>query len=345
MHEVDSSKDARYQLSLGKRKLERRDQRLAELDDAGVHRAPKRRTEAEWAALSEEAKRAAHRERAYLTQVFESHPWRPSDISFALGATSYVKEVFKEREFFTEHFNRVKELVDGMEEREFGETFGLYLHYEMRLTFDKILRMVQAACKKYKHASDHYRSKPLLYNPYESDRHGHAKVVYVPRIAPPRNKLELLVRRIEAKCGVQSMENGRLAFKSFEMMLNQLLHQDPGHGDMPPLSFFAGGAAELPIVISLDATGYGTQQLNTIAMRNPYLSRSAQHLRVFGLGNCSDDRAGSTRLLGPNLGTINEAIQSEMITCRPCENGESVDIRPRVFMVFDVCQHCGTVSM
>ena len=50
------------------------------------------------------------------------------------------------------------------------------------------------------------------------------------------------------------MENGRLAFKSFEMMLNQLLHQDPGHGDTPPLSFFACGAAELPIVISLDAT-------------------------------------------------------------------------------------------
>ena len=41
-----------------------------------VHRAPKARTEAEWAALSEESKRvAAHRERAYLTYIFESHPW------------------------------------------------------------------------------------------------------------------------------------------------------------------------------------------------------------------------------------------------------------------------------
>jgi len=109
----------------GERKLERREQRLAALDDAGVHRAPKPRTEAEWAALSEESKRvAACRERAYLTYIFESHPWRPSDISSALGATSYVKEVFKAREFFTEHFNRVKELVDGMEEREFGEAFG-----------------------------------------------------------------------------------------------------------------------------------------------------------------------------------------------------------------------------
>ena len=143
LQEVDSSKDARYQLNLGKRKPERREQRLAALDDAGVHRTPKPRTEAEWAALSEESKRvAAHRERAYQTYVFQAHPWRPSDISSALGATSYVKEVFKAREFFTEHFNRVKELVDGMEEREFGEAFGLYLHYEMRLTFDKILRVV-----------------------------------------------------------------------------------------------------------------------------------------------------------------------------------------------------------
>jgi hypothetical protein len=81
-------------------------------------------------------------------------------------------------------------------------------------------------------------------------------------------------------------------------------------------------------------------------MRNPYLSRSAQHLRVFGLGNCSDDRAGSTRLLGPNLGTINEAIQSEMVTCMPCEDGESVVIRPRVFVVFDVSalRHCEHVA-
>jgi len=29
-----------------------------------------------------------------------------------------------------------------MDEREFGEAFGLYLHYEMRSTFDKILRVV-----------------------------------------------------------------------------------------------------------------------------------------------------------------------------------------------------------
>ena len=97
------------------------------------------------------------------------------------------------------------------------------------------------------------------------------------------------------------MENGRLAFKSFEDMLNQLLQQDPGRGDMPPLPFFAGSAVELPIAISLDATGFGTQQFNTIAMRNLYMSRSAQHLRVFGLGNCSDDRGGSKCLLGPEL--------------------------------------------
>ena len=65
-------------------------------------------------------------------------------------------------------------------------TFGLYLHYEMRLTFDKILRMVQAACKKYKHASDQYLSKPLLYNPYERD-HGHDKVCLLYTSPSPRD--------------------------------------------------------------------------------------------------------------------------------------------------------------
>ena len=81
-------------------------------------------------------------------------------------------------------------------------------------------------------------------------------------------------------------------------------------------------------------------------MRNPYLSRSAQHLRVFGLGNCSDNRAGSTRLLGPNLGTINEIIQYELVTCIPCEDGEPVAIRPRVCVVFDVSalRHCEHVA-
>ena len=99
-----------------------------------------------------------------------------------------------------------------------------------------------------------------------------------------------------------------------KLVLSDLLAQDPGSGGMPPLSFFEGGAAKLPIVIQLDATGFGAQQLNTIAAKNPYLSQSAQHLRVFGLGNCSDDRDGSTRLLGPNLETINTAIASGLMT-------------------------------
>lgn len=64
----------------------------------------------------------------------------------------------------------------------------------------------------------------------------------------------------------------------------------------------------MPIVVSLDATGFGSLQFNTISARNPYMSASAQQLRTFGIGNCDDNRDGSTRLLGPNLEVINRMI-------------------------------------
>eukprot|EP00965_Chrysotila_dentata_P064352 2132388-Pleurochrysis_carterae.AAC.1 len=65
---------------------------------------------------------------------------------------------------------------------------------------------------------------------------------------------------------------------------------------MPKLPFFFCGNI-VPLVISFDATGFGSQQINTIALNNPYSSKSAQLLRIFGLGTCSDDRIGTARLL------------------------------------------------
>ena len=122
---------------------------------------------------------------------------------------------------------------------------------------------------------------------------------------------------------------------------------------MPPLDHFRDGKNEFPIVICLDATGYGNCQFNTIAVRNPYLSASAQHLRIFGLGNCSDHRKGSSRLLGENLKKINKIIRlSEGATvpdqCMPCEvhAGERVFIRPSVFIVTDTSclRHCEHIA-
>ena len=45
-------------------------------------------------------------------------------------------------------------------------TFGLYLHYEARLTFPKILSLTQAGAKKYNHHLDRYEPKVLMGHRY-----------------------------------------------------------------------------------------------------------------------------------------------------------------------------------
>eukprot|EP00965_Chrysotila_dentata_P174404 5757310-Pleurochrysis_carterae.AAC.1 len=56
----------------------------------------------------------------------------------------------------------------------------------------------------------------------------------------------------------------------------------------------------LPLVISFDATGFGSQE-------------SVQQLRIFGLGNCSNDGSGTTRLLGDNINYINAQLAEERL--------------------------------
>ena len=94
-----------------------------------------------------------------------------------------------------------------MEQNHFGEVFGMYLHYEMNLTFDKIVRLTQAACKKFDKPLDRYCSKVLLYNPYVK-----GEVVKVPRLAPPMHKMAASKKAIEATLNVQSSEEGLIAF-------------------------------------------------------------------------------------------------------------------------------------
>ena len=56
------------------------------------------------------------------------------------------------------------------------------------------------------------------------------------------------------------------------------------------------------------STGFGKLQLTTIIARNPYLSKSAQLVRPFGLGNVDDGKSGTVRLLGQNRAKINNLI-------------------------------------
>ena len=186
----------------------------------------------------------------------------------------------------------------------------MYLHYEMNLTFDKIHRLNQAACMKFNKELDRYSPKVLLYNPHLKDDPHHRTIVKVPRLAPPFHKMIATKKKIEEKLNVQSSENGRLAFTCFTDVVQQLVMQDCGVQGMPPLTHYEGGTNKLHLVISFDGTGFGSQQINTIALNNPMTSQSAQMLRIFGIGNCADDRSGTSRLLGPNRAVINHLMRN-----------------------------------
>lgn len=199
----------------------------------------------------------------------------------------------------------------------------------MHLTLDKILKLTQAACKSFDRGIDRYVSKSMLRDPWRKDL-----MVKVPRLAPPVHKLVESIRMVEAQLGVQSSEEGRVAFTPFKDLMLQLGMQDAGTKRMPPLTFFRNSGRELPVVVSFDATGYGSRTLNTVVVRNPYLSASNQQLRIFGLGNLSDDRDGTRRLLGPNLDVINATIRGQADgVCLPCEDGT---VKPKVYVVTDV---------
>ena len=304
--------DAEYVAAVLKGKLRRAELKAEEhvkraaKDRADLQRGPRDRSVDEWAALTNEAKyKAEQRERLYLTNFLQSHTWRMKDIAAAFDELGLVELLFDTAPFFLEYVNRTKALVKQLEESEFGEIFGMYLHYEMNLTFDKIHRLNQAACMKFNKEANRYKSKILLYNPHLKDDPHHRTIVKVPRIAPPFHKMVATKKKIEEKLNVSSNENGRLAYTCFTDVVQQLVMQDCGRQGMPPLTHYEGGHNKIHLVISFDGTGFGSQQINTIALNNPCTSQSAQMLFIFGIGNCADDRSGTSRLLGPNLALIN----------------------------------------
>ena len=266
------SSDAEYVRVVLEAKLKRAEKRAVERQakvseqQAQLLRGPTSRTVDEWASLGREAEyKAAQRERKYLSDFISSHDFRLKDVAAALDELEMVDGLFKTQPFFQAHFNDVQTLVKRVEEEHFGEVLGLYLHYEMNLPFEKILRLTQAASKKFDKGLNYYASKVLLYNPYRADQR-----VMVPRLAPPKHKLAASKRAIEATLNVQSGEDGRLAFVSIRDVILQLLAQDPGAGgrathSMPPLDYFLGGLNKLPLLIQFDGTGFGTGRFNTIA--------------------------------------------------------------------------------
>ena len=217
---------AQYDIMLADRQATRAKERAARLAERlGQCIAPHEdRTADAWAALSREAKRkAVYRRRAYLKGIFTSHEWCMADVAHVLAGLGHLDKLFNTPEVFGKHFDCVAALVKRMEQEQFGIPFGLYLHCDMHLTHDKILQLVQAGCQKYTKSADRYKAAPLLYNPFVK-----GAVVNFPRIAPPRSKLEPVIRKIEAETGVQSAENGRLAFRSLQVVVQELIARDCG---------------------------------------------------------------------------------------------------------------------
>ena len=301
---------------------------------------PADRTPEQWAELSATAERQARkREVDYLKHVFGTHAWRVADLATALDESGLLSKLFGTKEHNVLYFDSVRRLVRELEYLDFGPDFGLFLHFEMNLTLGKITQLTQAASKRYSKDRDYYASKVLLRDP-----HCKSNVVLVPRIAPPRSRLEPIIISIRERLGIEAGENGRVAFVPIDAVIQELLTLDPGRHAMPPLSFYMGGKVEVPIVISHDATGHGQLQLTTIVVKNPWQSHSAEALYVFGLGNVDDGKAGTVRLLGPNRAKINEMIRTRrehgLVTF--CIGGVNVDLAVRLLFVHDVSalRHC-----
>ena len=298
----EETSSAHYQISLLERKLQRSRDRAAKF----IKVPPAASSADENATFSRETERVRrHRARAWLANVFELADLEISDVAWVLEKRGVVAKMFDTKPIFTEYVRRVRALCQVMQDGILGIGFGLYLHFDMHLTMDKILQINQAVME-YDKSADGFRRKIVLRNPYA--RHEYVKV---PRIAPPRCQLEPRIREIEATIGVYTpAENGRIAFRSLTVVVQEMVARTrhPASGDMPQLASFLTGDLTFPLCFSVDATGFGKLQLSTAMVRDPYGTKSAAVANVFGIGNVDDGRNGCSRLFGSNRDVINRMI-------------------------------------
>ena len=324
---------------LMERQAARAKERAARLEEKVVTPPPNRTAE-EWEQMSRDYRYTAHqRERDYLRAILNEHDFCISDLAFVFQEREMLQGLFESKEMRPIYFTAARELMKKVEEEHFGVPLVLYLYYDLNLKFEKILSITRAASMKYNKQTDLYESKVLLYDP---DRK--SNVVYVPRLAPPRNKYEPIIKSFEESLGIQSADNGRLAFKPLKLLLEQILMQDPKLGKMPPLEEFLDGKTKLYLPLQFDATGYGSLQINTIGVSNPYLAESASNFRPFGIGRCADDKSGTSKLIGPD----NQKLLDELFDlqragkCYECElDGKKVklDIKPVVITDVSALRH------
>ena len=125
--------DSQYQMQLIEKQLERSRGRVERLKgEAGIFYLPKARSEEEWKGLKKTTFHVAkHREQVYLKRILKMREWNVEALAGALQDLNLVVKLFKTQPFFMVYYDKVKDLIKGLENDDFSVVFGLYLHYKM----------------------------------------------------------------------------------------------------------------------------------------------------------------------------------------------------------------------
>ena len=292
----------KYQKMLSDRKLQRARDRLDNADTRAVRKC----SAEEFAQLSRVAQRKENQRDRDLWREFLPEGRRLEPLIDVLDGQGRLGELFKLAKVQTLHLTGLAEFVTKIEQEHYGVSFGLFCHFELGLTMDKILRLTHAGSHKLDKTTGAFVRKIVYVDPVNK-----ARVVRVPRVGAPRSKLEPVINLLKEQQQLKSAENGRVGFRKFDDVVAMVVKEDPGTHGMPPLPFFLGGKVDLPIIISLDATGFQGGQLTTAVLRNPYKPGSTAHLRLLAQGSVKDDRGGAEKLMGDNLPAIHRTAERD----------------------------------
>ena len=213
------------------RAVEHAKARIEKLEAQLPDKAPKWRSQDAWARLSREAlRKARYRERAYISSFLESRAWDMAEWATVLDETvdddgeSLLDDLWDTKVVQERHFSEVRLLFTKLEREHWGEKLGMHCRLELNMTYRAMLQLGQAACKEYKADSDFYAPKTLAVN-----AHNPRDILVVPRIVPPRNRVEPEVKLLEGTLGLEMSENGKITHKSLQRCLAEIItEQDMG---------------------------------------------------------------------------------------------------------------------
>ena len=282
-----------------------------------------------------------HRFVKYLRELLGAFEWSEFNVkclATALFKSGLLDRLWDTREMDILYFDAVTTLHARMETECFGERFGIFCHLELGLTLAQITLLAQATCKSFDAANGKYTEKVLDYS-----SHSTQLIIRAPRITPPRNFLEPIIKGLKEDTGLEISENGRVSLRPFLPVLAQLIERDAGRCGTPTRAELQSGTV-LDLTISLDATGFGALQVSTLVVMNPRLPQSSANCDILGMGNVSDGGQGAIKLLGPNRDILNTIITGGGLTPTPVlmPDGSTLPVRLKVWNVADLscARHC-----